>query len=133
LVAEGRDQVVGGGKPLGFHQLRRGENRGSVIEDFALPDQVVEGGDRFQDICVVVRPVRLVQVNPVRLQAAEAALHSLRDPAPGVAGVGRVGAHLAMELCGQEDVVAAAPQGTANHLLGFTLRVDVGGVYGSDA
>ena len=47
--------------------------------------------------------------------------------------MGRIGAHLAVELGGEEDVVAAAPQCTPHHLLRFALRVDVSCVYCGDA
>lgn len=133
LVAERRDQVVGGGQPLRLNQLRGRENGCAVVEDLALPDQVVKSGDGFQDVGVVVGPVRLVEVDAVRLQPAEAAFHRLGDPAAGVAGVGGVGAHLPMELGGEENIVAASAQGPAHHLLGLALGMDISGVDGRDA
>jgi hypothetical protein len=65
--------------------------------------------------------VGLVQVDSVGLEPAEASLHGLGDPAARVSGMGGVGAHLSVELGGEEDVVAAAAQCPAHHLLGLAL------------
>ena len=71
----------------------------------------------------------LVEVDPVGLQAAQAVLDGLDDPAARVAPVVRVVAHLAVHLAGEHDPVAlAAGEGLADDLLRLALRVHVGGV-----
>ena len=83
------------------------------------------------------RAVHLVEVDVVDLQAAQRVLDLADDPAARVARlVGVLVVHVAVELGGQEDVVAAALAGLqrlADDLLGLAAGVDVGGVDDVDA
>jgi hypothetical protein len=54
--------------------------------------------------------VDLVEVDPVGLQALEALLNLLDDPAPGVAATVAALAHLEVDLGGEHDVVTSPPQ-----------------------
>ena len=72
--------------------------------------------------------MHLVEVDPIRAQASQAVLDRADDPAAGVAARVAVGAHRRMELGGQDHVVAATGERFGHDLLGFTGRVDVGGV-----
>ena len=79
------------------------------------------------------RAVDLVEVDPLRVEAAQRLLDRAHDPAARVALPVGVLTHRAMELRGQDDVVAAAPESLADDLLRLALGVDVGSVDEGDA
>src|SRR5580692_6490062 len=91
-------------------------------------DQVRQRGQGLLDVGVGVRPVDLVQVDVVGLQAAQRVLDLGHDPAARVAALVRVGAHRAVHLGREHDVVAASLQRLADDLLRFAGGVPVGGV-----
>jgi hypothetical protein len=72
--------------------------------------------------------VHLVQVDPVRAQAAQRVLDRPDDPPPRGAALVGIVAHRHEELRREHDVVAAALECLADDLLGLTGGVDVGGV-----
>ena len=89
-------------------------------------DQVRERGKRFLDVGARVRPVDLVQVDVVGLQAAQRVLDRGHDPAPrGTLVVGIV-AYRTAELGREDDAVAAPLERLAHDYFG--LAVCVGGV-----
>src|SRR4051812_1717834 len=75
----------------------------------------------------------LVEVDVVGVQAPQRVLDGLHDPAARAALVVDLVAHLAVELRGEDDVVAAAFEGLADDLLVLALRIDVGRVDEVDA
>src|SRR3954447_10468594 len=119
--------------PLRLDDLRRGERRGAEVADLARPDEVGERRERLLDVGVLARAVDLVEVDVVGPQAAERVLDLRHDPAPRAALVVDLVAHLAVELRGEDDVVAAAFEGLADDLLVLALAVDVRGVDEVDA
>ena len=109
-----------------------GEVTGTVITNsgpanFALLLQVEQGAPSFLDFFVGLRPVDLVQVNAVHLQALERTFDFLENLfAIGVA-IGEthlVGQHAAL---GGDDHLAAGPllHRASDHLLGFAEAVGV--------
>ena len=70
-------------------------------------DQVAERAEGFVDVGGRVRPVDLVEVDPVGLQPAQAVVDLADDPAPRVALHVGVVAHASVELGGENDGVAA--------------------------
>jgi len=75
----------------------------------------------------------LIEIDPVRLQAAQAVVDGSRDPSPRIAPLILVGPHLVVELGGENDVVASSAQRGADDLFAFAERVDVGRVDEIDA
>ncbi len=76
----------------------------------------------------------LVQIDPIRPEAAQTVLHLVDDPAAGVALGIRILAHGRVTFGGQHDVIAPATgQGLADDLLGLAGRIHVGGVHEVDA
>ena len=65
------------------------------------------------------RPVDLVEIDVVGLQAAQRVLDRADDPAPRIALLVRVLAHRAVDFGGQHDVVATALERLADDLLGL--------------
>jgi hypothetical protein len=116
------------GHPLGLDDLTSGEGRGTDVADLALADEVGEGAEGLLDVGVGTRAVNLVEVDPVGVEPPERVLDGPDDPASGAALTVRVIAHSAVELGGQDDVVATASDGLADDLFGFTLGIDVGSV-----
>jgi hypothetical protein len=99
------------------------------VADLALVDKVAERAEGFLEVGAGVVAVDLVQVDPVGVQPPQRVLDLADDPAPRVALLVGVLAHGAMDLGGEDDVVApAAGQRLADDLLGLALGVDVGGV-----
>ena len=98
------------------------------VAHLALMDEVAQRRQRLVDVGVDGRPVDLVQVDPVGAQPPQRVLHLADDPAPRAALLVRVGAHRAVELGGQDDVVAATGERLADDLLRLALAVHVGGV-----
>jgi hypothetical protein len=91
-------------------------------------DEVGERGQRLLDVGVRVRPVDLIEVDVVGLQAAQRVLHLGHDPAPRVAPLVGIIAHRLVHLGRQDDVVAAPLECLAHDLLGLAVGVGVGGV-----
>ena len=115
--------------PLRLDDLRGRERRGADVADLAGADQVGERAERLLDVGVVGGAVDLVEVDPVGLQAPQRVLDLADDPAAGVAALVGVVAHRAVDLRGEDDVVAPpAGERLADDLLGLAARVDVGGV-----
>ena len=119
--------------PLRLDDLARGEGGVPEVADLALMDEVGERDERLLDVGVGARPVDLVEVDPVRAEPAQRVLDRAHDPAARAALPVGVVAHRAVELGGQDDVVAAALQRLADDLLGLPAGVDVGGVDEVDA
>jgi hypothetical protein len=122
------------GDPLGLDDLAGREGRGADVAHLALAHEVGQRAERLVDVRVVLGTVDLVEVDPVRAQAAQAVLDLSDDPAAGVAELVGVLAHRAVHLGGEHHVVAAAPgQRLADDHLRLAARVDVGGVHEVDA
>ena len=123
--------------PLRLDDLRGQERRRAEVADLALADEVGQRAERLVDVDLRPRAVHLVEVDVVDLQAAQRVLDLADDPAARAARlVGVLVVHVAVELGGQEDVVAAALAGLqrlADDLLGLAAGVDVGGVDDVDA
>jgi hypothetical protein len=95
--------------------LLGGERRGTKRADFALALQVGQRREGLLHRGVRVRPVHLVQVDPVRIETAQAVVHFPDDPAPRVAALVRIAAGLAhhrvhgeVDLRRQDHLVATA-------------------------
>ena len=130
------------GRPLRRARLqRRLQARGGVVggadrADLALVDQLGEGAERLLQRHRLVVLVRLVEVDPLHAEAAEARLDGGVDP------VGREALALARHLhaaLGQDHhllpAAGAGAQPLADHRFGFAAlvaghpgRIDVGGV-----
>ena len=96
--------------------------------------EVAERAQRLIDVTAGLRPVDLVEVDPVGVEPAQALLALADDPSARVAARVRVFAHRRVELGGEHDVVApAAGQRLADDAFGLTRRVDVGGIDEVDA
>jgi hypothetical protein len=106
LLGVRRDQAVLLGQPLRLDELMSREGRRAVVADLAGADQSVEGGQRLQEISMRVGSVRLVEVQIVRAQSAQAVFDRLDDPAATVACVLRVVSNLVVELRRKEQVFA---------------------------
>ena len=116
------------GHPLGLDDVGGGHRGRPDRADLAAVDQVRQRGQRLLDVGVGVRPVDLVEVDVVGLQAAQRVLDLGHDPAPGVAPLVGVIAHRACTLGRQDDVVAASLERLAHDLFGLAAGVRVGGV-----
>jgi hypothetical protein len=79
-------------------------------------DQVGERGQRLLNVGAGVRPVDLVEVDVVGLQAAQRVLDLGHDPAARVALLIGVIAHRAEHLGRQDDVVATPLERLADDL-----------------
>jgi hypothetical protein len=103
------------------------------VADLALGDQLGEGADRFLDRRLRVHPVLVVQVDVVGAEPAERALNC--DPDVRRAAVHALAACVGHEpeLGRQDDLVAAALDGTADKLLIGVGAVDLRGVDHGDA
>ena len=77
--------------------------------------------------------MRLVQVDVVGAEAAQAVLDLLHDPPPRGPSLVGVVTHGCHELGSQHHTVAPALEGLADDLLGLAERVHVGGVDEVDA
>ena len=98
--------------PLG-HLVRLDDflgRKGRAAEGPDLPGvhEVAQRGQRLLDVGRVVRPVDLVQVDPVGLQPPQALLDLGDDPPPRVAAAVAAIAHREVHLGGQDDVIPAA-------------------------
>ena len=126
-------QAAVAGGPLRLDDLAGGVGRRADVADLALPDQVGQRAEGLLDVGVLARPVHLVQVDVVGVQAAQRVLDLADDPPAGAAPLVRVGPHRHEELRGQHDVVAAPGEGLADDPFRLALGVDVGGVDEVDA
>jgi hypothetical protein len=99
------------------------------VADLALADEVAERRERLLDVGVRMRPVDLVEVDPVGPQPAQRVLDRADDPSARRALPVGIVAHRAVELGREDDVVAApARERLGDDLLGLALPVHVGGV-----
>jgi hypothetical protein len=89
-------------------------------------DQVRERGKRFLDVGGRIRPVDLVEVDVVGLQAAQRVLDRGHDPAPRGSLVVGIVAYRAAELGREDNAVAASLERFAHGHFG--LAVCVGGI-----
>ena len=90
--------------------------------------EIGECAERLVDVGAGIGAVDLVQVDVVGVEPAEALLALADDPAARVALHVGVGAHVAVDLGRQHDVVAAALDRLGDDRLRLTGRVHVGGV-----
>ena len=89
-------------------------------------DQIAEGAERLRDVGIGLWAVNLVEVDPVRLQSAQAVLDLANNPAARVAELVRVIPHRPVHLGRQDDVVTATTgKCLANDLLRLAARVHV--------
>ena len=119
------------GHPLGLDDVGGGGLGGADRADLAAADQVGQRGEGLLDVGVGIGAVQLVEVDVVGPQPPQRVLDGGDDPAPRGPLVVRVLPGRAAELGGEHDVVPAALQRLADHLLG--VAVGVGGVDEVDA
>jgi hypothetical protein len=120
--------------PLGFDDFGGGQVGVPDGPHLARAQQVGQRAQRLLDVGAGLGVVELVEVEVVDAEAAQGPFDGGDDPAPGVAAPVRAGAHRAVALGGEDDVVAAAAQGLPDDPLAFAVAaVDVGGVDGGDA
>ncbi len=104
------------------------------MADLALPDQVVERAQRLFDRRRRIGTMQLIEVDPIRLQAAQARLHRRHDVAPGRALEGALVIHRHPELGGEDDLLSPGPENLAEQRLrSATPAVSVGRVEQRDA
>ena len=127
------DQAVLLGEPVRLDELVRGEDRGAVVADLPLADQVVEGLEGLQEVGVRVGPVGLVEVDVVGVEAAQAVLDGADDPAPRVAGGSGSSPIWPWNLVARKTSSRRPLRALPDDLLGGALAVDVGGVDRVDA
>jgi len=106
------------------------------VEDLAFGDQLRDRARGLLDWCAAVDAVLVVQVDVVGAEAGQRSLDGGADV--GWAAVDRAGGDAVAvsdeaELGGDDDLVAAALQGPADHLLAVEGAVDLGGVEVGDA
>src|SRR4051794_25207439 len=108
-----------------FFSSRRRHTRwtGDWSSDVCSSD--LERRQRLLDVSVLARAMDLVEVDVVGVEAPQRVLDGLHDPAARGALMVDLVAHLAVELRGEDDVVAAAFQCLADDLLVLTLRIDI--------
>src|SRR6185369_1138920 len=96
-------------------------------------DQILERAQGFVERRQGVEVVRLIQIDVVGSQAAQARLAGFQDVAPREAGL--VGARFESneDLGREDDLFAARSQGLAEHFLRLAERVDIGRVEQVDA
>ncbi len=119
--------VVPGG-PLGLDDTVGREGRGAEVADLPRALQVGQGRERLLVAGRRVPTVDLVEVDVVDAEAAQAVVERGEKPAARAAPVVAPVAHRQARLGGEHDVVAAAGDGLADHLLGLAAVVRVGGV-----
>ena len=133
LAGDEARSPAGAGHEFGLGDLPAGAVGVADVADLAAGDELVEGVEGLLDRGQRVRGVELVEVDPVRAEPAQRGLRGLDDVAAGTAGaeVVAVGAaHVHAELGADHGVVAAAPEGLAQHRLAEArfLAVGVGDV-----
>ena len=114
--------------PLRLDDRGCGKRRAADVAHLALVHQVGQRAERLVDVGVGTRPVHLVEVDVVGVEAAQALLALTQDPASRAAAHVRIGAHVAVHLGGEHDVVAAALDRLGHDLFRLSARVHVGGV-----
>ncbi len=123
------------GQEQRLRELPRQHRRGAEVEDLARLHHVVQRLERLLDRHPSVPAVRLVQVDVVGAQAAEAVVDLLHDVLAGQAhAVGSL-AHRPEHLGGDHDLLAVGEvrQGAAHDLLAGAVGVHVGRVEEVDA
>ena len=120
---------------LGLGELPRVHRRGADVAGLAGAYDVVQRLHRLLDRHRRVPPVDLVEVDVVRLEPAEAGVDLLQDRLAGQTGAVGPGPHPAVDLGGEDDVLAVGVrlQRPAGVLLAGAGGVDVRGVEGVDA
>ena len=114
------------GDPLGLDDVGRGCRGRPDRPDLSAVDQVRERRECLLDVGGGVRPLDLVEVDVVGLQAAQRVLDRGHDPAPRRALLIGIVTHRAAHLGREDDAVAAPLQSLADDHLG--VAVGVGGV-----
>ena len=121
------------GDPLRLDDRGSRERGAPQVADLALVHEVRQRAQRVVDVGPRVGTVDLVQVDVVRVEAPEALLALADDPPAGVAAHVRVGAHVAVHLRREHDVVAPSLKCLGDDRFGLPGRVHVGGVDEVDA
>src|SRR5262245_56529220 len=119
------------GSPQRVDQLPGSEGACADIAHLAGPDQVVERAQRLIDRNLRARPVNLVQIDVVGLEALQAGLTLLDNMPPTVAlRIWVVVVHRAMDFGSQNDLLtlAVALKRLASDFLAASAAIDVGGV-----
>ena len=120
-------------RPVRGHDVLRGKTRTTERADLARVHQIRQRAKGFLDVGRVIRPVDLVEVDPVRAEPAQALLDLVGDPPPRVPAPVRPVTHGEVDLGRQHDVVAPAAQRLAHDLLGLASAVHVRRVHEIDA
>ena len=129
LLADETFTVPALGHPLGLDDEVAGEGGRPEGPDLALVDEVGECPQGVVDVARRIGTVDLVEVDPVRLQAAQAGLDLADDPPARVTGHVGVGPHRSVELGGQHHVLPpASGQSLGHDLLGLAGGVHIGRV-----
>jgi len=111
--------------------------RGADVAHLALAHQVVEGAQRLLERGLAIVPVRLVEIDVVRLQPAQRVLDTVHDVLARKPRVVRSRSHRSHHLGGDERgvTILARGQPLPEHDLGLAAgiaggpaRIDVGGV-----
>src|SRR5262245_17498746 len=117
------------GHPLRLDNRRRRVGRRAEVPDLARTLEVGQRTERLVVVRVGIPAMDLVEVDPVRLQAAQAGLDLSHDPPARVSLHVRVGVvHRAVHLCREHDRIAPAAQCLADDLFRLAARVHVRGV-----
>src|SRR5271163_3298438 len=97
-------------------------------------DKVRERGDRLFKRCILVKPVRLIEVDIARSQAAQGRVAARDDPLSRESPVLWGGAHGESDLGADDNRLPADPgNGRSEQLLGPSIRVHVSSVKDCDA
>ena len=109
--------------------------RGADVAGLAGLDDVVQRFERLLDRRVVVQAVDLVEIDVVHAEPAQAVVDLGHDRLARQAGAVRAGAHPAIDLGGDDDLVAAGEvlDRAAEDLLAVAERIAVRGVEEIDA
>lgn len=114
-----------------LHHLPGGESAGTDIADLASPDQVVEGAQGFINRNIRLRPMDLVKINPVCVQAAQTCFTLFNDMTATVAeSIGIFVIHGHIHLGSEDDTVpgAAFSKGFPGYFFTVSTPVGIGGV-----
>src|SRR5439155_8073029 len=135
LLGDDAEEIALRGAAVALDDVPGREIAGAHVEHLALRDELLH---RLPDLfpgCFAIDVVHLVEVDPVRAEAAQALLARAPDVNRRQPDIVRPGTHSPVHLGGQHDAVAPAAvlcQPAADDLLGHTLAalpaVDVGGI-----
>ena len=119
---------------IGFYELRTGEIGASDVANLPLLDKVVERTQRLLDRRRRIGTMELIEVDPIRLQAAQARFHRRHDVAARRALEGALVIHRHPELGGEDDLLSPGPENLAEQRLRSAApAVGVGRVEQRDA